>query len=349
MDGLPRQEGPKQEGPKQDGPKQGDPRPAGAGGDLAGRLARGDRRVAGDAPSVAVEIAANPGRLPELVGCLFDPDPGVRMRAADSLERVSRGNPAWLDPHVDRLLTDAVAIEQVEVRWHIAQIIPRLTLTGERRRRAARLLADWFEHSHSRIVQASALQAVVDLAERDADLRTMAADLLGQAMRSGVPSLADRARRILKPFEVDEATLTAALVRDRTGLTLSVLPDRLAVAQLPPDGGMPSWIDWTDPLVGATRTGEELSILCREACVPDQVRAERGWRAFKVEGPLDFSLFGVLARIAVPLAQAQVPIFAISTYNTDYVLVRADDLDKAADVLAATCTVLREEDGAIRP
>lgn len=308
---------------------------------LALRLARGDRRSAGDAPSIAAEIAADRGKLAELVGCLFDRDASVRMRAADALERVSRGNAGWLDAYVDHLLTDAVAIEQVEVRWHIAQIVPRLTMDGEQRRRAAVLLADWFENSPSRIVQTSALQAVVDLAESDAALRATSAEMLGRAMRSGVPSLAARARRILKPFEVDEATLTAALVREQTGLTLSVLPDRLAVALLPPGDGLPDWLDWTDPLVGATRTGDELSILCREERVPDGVKAERGWRAFRVEGTVDFTLFGVLARIAVPLAQAHVPIFAISTYRTDYVLVKADDLDKAADVLALTCTVNR--------
>ena len=308
---------------------------------LARRLARGDRRSVGDAPSVADEVSADRGKLAELVGCLFDQDASVRMRAADALERVSRGNPAWLDPYVDHLLTDAVAIEQAEVRWHIAQIVPRLTMDDAQRRRAAVLLADWFENSPSRIVQTSALQAVVDLAESDPDLRATSAEMLGRAMRSGVPSLAARARRILKPFEVDEATLTAALVREQSGLTLSVLPDRLAVAQLPSGSGLPDWLDWSDPLVGATRTGEELSILCREDRVPDGVKAERGWRAFRVEGVVDFSLFGILARIAVPLAQAHVPIFAISTYNTDYVLVRADDLDKAADVLSLSCTVKR--------
>ncbi|SMH60509.1 ACT domain-containing protein [Azospirillum agricola] len=311
---------------------------------IAARLARGDRRVEGDAPSVAADVAANPAKLPELFACLFDGDPSVRMRAADSLERMSRGNGAWLDPYTESLLTDAVAIEQAEVRWHIARILPRLTLDGGQRHRAAILLAGWFENSPSRIVQTSALQAVVDLADQDGDLRATAAEMLGCALRSDVPSLAARAQRILKPFEVDEATLTAALApRDHSGLTLSVLPGRLAVAQVPPGQGLPSWLDWSEPLVGATRTGEGLSILCREDRVPEGVKAERGWRAFKVEGPLDVSLFGVLARIAVPLAQAHVPILAMSTYGTDYVLVRADDLDKAAEVLALSCTVLRDD------
>lgn len=312
------------------------------GSDLAKALALGDRRTIGDAPTVAEAVAADPGRLPELVGCLFAEDAGVRMRAADALERVSRGDARPLDAFAERLLTDAAAIDQAEVRWHLAQIIPRLTLTDAQRGRAATLLLEWFETGASRIVQTSALQAMVDLAATAPDLRPTAADMLGRAMRSGIPSLAARARRILKPFEVDQATLDAALIQEESdALTLSILPDRLAVARLSPGDGLPSWLDWTDPLVSATRTGEELSILCREDRVPDSVKAERGWRAFKVEGPLDFSLFGVLARIAVPLAQARISIFALSTYDTDYVLVRAEDLDRAADTLTRVCTVLR--------
>ena len=307
---------------------------------LARALALGDRRTIGDAPTVAEAVAADPARLPELVGCLFDEDAGVRMRAADALERVSRGNARPLDAFAEHLLTDAAAIEQAEVRWHLAQILPRLTLTDEQRGRAVALLGEWFEHSASRIVQTSALQAMVDLAANEPDLRPVAADMLGRAMRSGVPSLAARAKRILKPFEVDRATLDAALLPETKPLTLSVLPDRLAVARLSPGEGVPDWLDWNDPLVSATRTGEELSILCREDRVPADVKAERGWRAFKVEGPLDFSLFGILARIAVPLAQARVSIFAISTYDTDYVLVRDHDLRRAADALKRVCTVV---------
>ena len=311
------------------------------GGGLAKALALGDRRTIGDAPTVAEAVAADPARLPELVGCLFDEDAGVRMRAADALERVSRGDARPLDAFAEHLLTDAAAIEQAEVRWHLAQILPRLTLTEEQRGRAAALMVAWFEGSASRIVQTSALQGMVDLAAQDPELRPTAADMLGRAMRSGVPSLAARARRILKPFEVDRATLDAALLPETKALTLSVLPDQLAVARLAPGDGMPGWLDWSDPLVSATRAGEELSILCREDRVPGDVKAERGWRAFKVEGPLDFSLFGILARIAVPLAQARISIFAMSTYDTDYVLVRADDLDRAVEVLERVCTVVR--------
>ena len=306
---------------------------------LALGLSLGGRRTIGDAPTVAEAVAADPARLPELVGCLFDADAGVRMRAAAALERVSRGDPRRLDPFAERLLTEAAAIEQAEVRWHLAQILPRLTLTEEQRARAVDLLGGWFGQGASRIVRTSALQAMVDLAADDPALRPVAADMIGRAMRSGVPSLMARAKRILKPFEVDRATLDAALLPETRPLALSVLPDRLAVARLPPDDGMPGWLDWSDSLVSATRAGAELSILCREERVPEDVTAERGWRAFKVEGPPDVSLFGVLARIAVPLAQERVPVFAISTHDTDYVLVRDGDLARAVEALKRVCTV----------
>jgi hypothetical protein len=68
-----------------------------------------------------------------------------------------------------------------------------------------------------------------------------------------------------------------------------------------------------------------LSIVCGEACVPDEARAERGFRAFQVAGPLEFSLTGVLSSLLDPLAGASIPVFVLSTYDTDYVLVREAD------------------------
>ena len=82
-------------------------------------------------------------------------------------------------------------------------------------------------------------------------------------------------------------------------------------------------------------TAADTSIVCASARVPDGVRAERGWRALTVEGPLDFALTGVLAALAVPLADAGVSIFAVSTYDTDHVLVRSDRLADAVEALRA--------------
>ncbi len=82
-----------------------------------------------------------------------------------------------------------------------------------------------------------------------------------------------------------------------------------------------------------TRTGEELSVVCAENLVPVDVQAERGWRALRVAGVIDFSVGGVLATLAVPLAEAGISVFAISTYNTDYLLVKEHDLGRAIEVL----------------
>jgi len=125
-----------------------------------------------------------------------------------------------------------------------------------------------------------------------------------------------------------------------TGLTLSLLPETLAVARLPAGAALPGWIDWSDPFVTVSRTRDELSVVCPEARLPPGFEeAERGWRGFKVEGPLDFALTGILARLAAPLAEAGISIFAISTFDTDYLLVRSGDLAAATTVLQQANTV----------
>ena len=84
-----------------------------------------------------------------------------------------------------------------------------------------------------------------------------------------------------------------------------------------------------------TRTAEELSVVCREEVVPGGVRCERGWRCLRVAGTLDFSLVGVLALLLVPLAGAGVAVFCVSTFDTDYLLVRDADLARATEALGA--------------
>ena len=108
---------------------------------------------------------------------------------------------------------------------------------------------------------------------------------------------------------------------------LRPLPELYAVCRLPPHAGVPACF------FSATRTAEELSVVCAERDAPTGVPCECGWRILEVAGPLEFALTGVLAAIATPLAEAGVSIFAVSTYNTDYVLVREHDLEKAVKAL----------------
>jgi GNAT superfamily N-acetyltransferase len=115
-------------------------------------------------------------------------------------------------------------------------------------------------------------------------------------------------------------------------LRLNVLEGRLAICRLDAGEEVPTWATAKTPF-SVTRTPEELSIVCPEGSVPEGVTCERGWRALVLEGPMDFSLVGVLASVARPLAEAGVSIFSISTYDTDHVLVREEALDAAVAAL----------------
>jgi hypothetical protein len=119
----------------------------------------------------------------------------------------------------------------------------------------------------------------------------------------------------------------------RPKLPLELLPDTLAVCRLAPDAAVPGWAQSSHRFLTISRTGEELSITAVQAGVPDGVRCERDYRALRVRGPLPLDLIGILASIADPLAAAGLSIFAISTFDTDYVLVKSKDLTAALAAL----------------
>jgi len=118
-------------------------------------------------------------------------------------------------------------------------------------------------------------------------------------------------------------------------MNLSLHKDRYAVCQLPPEASVPEGIPIPAGFLSITRTNEELSIVCAESTVPVGVKQEPGWRMFKVEGPLAFGLTGVLASITAPLAEAQISVFSIATFNTDYVLVKEAQVAEAVRALQA--------------
>lgn len=114
----------------------------------------------------------------------------------------------------------------------------------------------------------------------------------------------------------------------------SVLPGSFAVLRLDPDAEVPPGV-LVPPFHSVTRTPAELSIVCPVGAVPDGAKAERGWAILALEGPFPFELTGILASILAPLAEAGVGIFALSTFDTDYVLVKRERLDEALAALAA--------------
>jgi hypothetical protein len=118
------------------------------------------------------------------------------------------------------------------------------------------------------------------------------------------------------------------------GQRFGVLPGVFAVCRLAPGEAVPAWV--TGEFASVTRTPDELSIICPAERVPLDVRADRDWRVLKIAGPFAFSTVGVLASLAAPLAQAGISLLTISTYDTDYLLVKHDALERAVAVLGAT-------------
>ncbi len=115
-------------------------------------------------------------------------------------------------------------------------------------------------------------------------------------------------------------------------LRLSLLTGHMSVCRLEPTTKVPDWAI-SGGSFSVTRTDDELSVVCPDELVPEDVRSEGGWRALKLEGPFEFSEVGVLASVAAPLAEAEVGIFAVSTFDTDYVLVKGEQLRPAVAAL----------------
>ena len=124
-------------------------------------------------------------------------------------------------------------------------------------------------------------------------------------------------------------------------LTLEILEQEAAVVRLAAWAELPVWFDWrARTIASVTRTVNETSIVFPAASVPEDDQAERGWRMIKVRGPLPFSLTGILLSILTPLAAAEISIFALSTYDTDYVLVRSADMTRAVAALRPTFDII---------
>jgi len=118
----------------------------------------------------------------------------------------------------------------------------------------------------------------------------------------------------------------------RALLTLTLFSDRYAICRLDPNADVPPW-SASGQFVSVSRTPDELSVVCPEANLPYGVACESGWRILKCEGPLDYSLPGIIASLAEPLADAGVPIFPIATCDTDYILVKEQHLETAINAL----------------
>jgi nitrilase len=126
-------------------------------------------------------------------------------------------------------------------------------------------------------------------------------------------------------------------------LTLLEVEGRFAVCKLPPGSAVPAWATAGD-VFSVTRTGDELSVVCRQEAVAAGTQAEVGWRCLRVAGAMPFTLVGVLASLTAPIAKAGVGVFAVSTFDTDYLLVKEAELPTAVDALRAAGHLVERTD-----
>lgn len=163
---------------------------------LIQKLRGGDRRSIGRVPEVVREVTKKPELAGELVVGIVSDDPIIRMRAADALEKVSKERPALLTPFKDVLLSAAADSDQQEVRWHLAQMLPRLDLSRKELDGVVSVLRGYLSDKSS-IVKVCALQALVELGARDRGLLSSLKPVIENACRHGSPAMRSRGRKLL--------------------------------------------------------------------------------------------------------------------------------------------------------
>jgi hypothetical protein len=114
--------------------------------------------------------------------------------------------------------------------------------------------------------------------------------------------------------------------------SLTILPDTFAICRLDANAAIPQWAT-AGSFFSITRTAEELSIVCLQSVIPEGIRCERDWRCLQLAGPSPFTMIGVLASLVQPLTEAAISVIAVSTFDTDYLLVKSADLPAAIDTL----------------
>jgi hypothetical protein len=168
-------------------------------------LEGGDRRSVGRVDEVVAAVRRDLGRFAELFEGMLVDDEVVRMRAADAAEKLTVENPELLAPFKARLLGEVAHIDQQEVRWHLAQMIPRLELNSRQRTKAIRVVTSWLG-DRSNIVKTFSMQALADLAADDAKLRARVVATMVRMTAEGSPAVKSRGRKLLAKLQQSTAT-----------------------------------------------------------------------------------------------------------------------------------------------
>ena len=163
-------------------------------------LSVGDLRTTGKSGEVVKLVLSNPMLFEDVVNAILTDDPGIRMRAFDAAEKITQRHSEWLHPYKKLFLEKISKINQQEVRWHTAQMLPRIKLTKTERKRVFDLLLTYLEDK-SRIVKTSTMQALADIAIQDNAYLNQVQKLLSNMMVEGSPAMKARAKKLLLALE----------------------------------------------------------------------------------------------------------------------------------------------------
>jgi hypothetical protein len=165
--------------------------------DVLKKLAGGDRRSIGRVSEIVAEVLNDSSLFKVVFNGMLSDDPIIRMRSADAVEKITTKHPEYLQPYKEKLIQQVAKSDQQEVRWHVAQMFPRLELSEEEQAVIVEILLDYL-NDKSKIVKTFSMQALADFAERDAGLRPQVIKLLEELTRTGSPAMRSRGRKLLK-------------------------------------------------------------------------------------------------------------------------------------------------------
>ncbi|MGD2271485.1 MAG: hypothetical protein PVI06_13870 [Desulfobacterales bacterium] len=166
------------------------------------KLQGGDRRSIGRVRDVVREVLEEPALFQTIFNAMLADDDVVRMRAADAVEKITAIHPHYLQPYKNKLIKQIAAIHQKEVRWHVAQILPRLALNRREHDRVVEILFGYLDDT-SKIVKTFALQALADLAGDDERLRLRVIAVLEEMVPTGSPAVKSRGEKLLNRLKAN--------------------------------------------------------------------------------------------------------------------------------------------------
>jgi hypothetical protein len=165
--------------------------------DVLKKLAGGDRRSIGRVSEIVAEVLNDSSLFKVVFNGMLSDDPIIRMRSADAVEKITAKHPEYLQPYKEKLIQQVAKSDQQEVRWHAAQMFPRLELSKEEQAVVVEILLNYLDDK-SKIVKTFSMQALADFAERDAGLRPQIIKLLEELTRTGSPAMRSRGRKLLE-------------------------------------------------------------------------------------------------------------------------------------------------------